>query len=69
MHLFALPADRKGSSEMIWHMGVAATHPCHACNVTKEQQCEIARSDGDIKELMRDYHSLLIDMLRGCEYV
>jgi len=51
---------------MIWHMGVAASHPCHACDVKKQQQCEIARTDTDIGEVMRDYKSLIIDILHGC---
>jgi hypothetical protein len=47
-------------------MGVAATHPCHACNVDKESQCVIAR-DKNIQEVMRDYGSLLIKILHGCD--
>lgn len=49
-------------------MGVAATHPCHACNVEKKEQCEVARTKSDINQQMRGYGPLLEHTLRGCDY-
>jgi hypothetical protein len=47
-------------------MGVNASHPCHACNIRKEDQCEIARTNSNVQDLMRDYGSLLNDTILGC---